>query len=187
MAFVITAMSSHARNNHLQEQTPRLKLYLTNICHAVTTKKKCTVRFFHIHQSVYLLSTCERARARLLICCLHQSAATTSTRVRDNQRRSRARRREYVIELERKLHEFQVNGIQPDVKTYETTAKRLEDENRKLRELLGRVGVSQPCIDAHLGKDCGIREYFDTSNTLIDTLPKDIEAVSRPCATTAFT
>jgi len=100
--------------------------------------------------------------------------------VRDNQRRCRARKREYILELEHKLQEYQVSGVQSKANACESTVKRLEDENRKLRELLGQVGVSEACINTHLGEKFDVQGPFITENKLGELLPKDTDVVSRP-------
>ena len=84
--------------------------------------------------------------------------------MRDNQRRCRARKREYIAELEQKLQKCQLFGIQPDVETYQSTVNRLKDENGRLRELLGQAGVSQSSIEAHLGGIHAARESSGGSN-----------------------
>lgn len=75
--------------------------------------------------------------------------------MRDNQRRCRARKLEYIAELERKLQEYQATEMQTNTETYQRIAERLTDENRKLRDLLSRAGVSKACIEAHLRETCG--------------------------------
>ncbi|CZR58465.1 uncharacterized protein PAC_08357 [Phialocephala subalpina] len=86
----------------------------------------------------------------------------TLTRVRDNQRRCRARRRAYIQELEAKLQDCETIGIEPDVKTYRSTVEKLKDENRRLRELLDQVGVSGRDVRAYLGED-----VIDGANELV--------------------
>ncbi|PVH68966.1 hypothetical protein DL98DRAFT_189831 [Cadophora sp. DSE1049] len=89
-------------------------------------------------------------------------------RVRNNQRRSRARRREYVAELERKVHECNAQGLPsctPDVVPQDTIV-RLEEENRKLRELLLLAGVEQALVDTHLAPEGGVPEVADGDNCL---------------------
>ena len=78
-------------------------------------------------------------------------------RVRNNQRRSRARRREYVAELERKVQQCNTNGVQPCTPSVvpRDTILRLEEENRKLRELLAIAGVEQTLVDIHLNTGSG--------------------------------
>ncbi|PVH81147.1 hypothetical protein DL98DRAFT_531600 [Cadophora sp. DSE1049] len=78
------------------------------------------------------------------------SATANLIRVRNNQRRSRARRREYVAELERKIHECEAEGVPTRSIVPEDTIRRLQDENRKLRELLQQAGVEQSTVEQHL-------------------------------------
>lgn len=73
--------------------------------------------------------------------------------MRDNQRRCRARKVEYVAELERKLQECQTAGARRDVETYQSIAQRLMEENKKLKELLNRAGVSKTHVEAYLGEN----------------------------------
>jgi hypothetical protein len=87
-------------------------------------------------------------------------------RVRNNQRRSRARRREYVAELERKVHECNAHGLPPctpDVVPQDMIL-RLEEENRKLRELLTLTGVGQTLVDTHLTAGGGAPEAGDSGS-----------------------
>lgn len=80
------------------------------------------------------------------------SQDATLTRVRNNQRRCRARRRDYIQELESRLHSCESTGIEPDTKTYQKTVDKLVHENRRLRELLDQVGVSEDSVKSHLGE-----------------------------------
>ncbi|KAF1830990.1 hypothetical protein BDW02DRAFT_74773 [Decorospora gaudefroyi] len=64
-------------------------------------------------------------------------------RIRDNQRRSRARRKEYLHELEAKLRSYEQIGIGASAEI-QNAARKVVDENRKLRVLLYERGVSEP-------------------------------------------
>jgi hypothetical protein len=77
--------------------------------------------------------------------------AQNLARIRENQRRSRARRKEYVEELESRLRYCDKLGQEASAEL-QTAAKRVLDENRKLRWLLHMRGVSEPEIAAVLGK-----------------------------------
>ncbi|KAM4068010.1 endonuclease-reverse transcriptase domain-containing protein [Hirsutella rhossiliensis] len=66
-------------------------------------------------------------------------------RIRDNQRRSRARRREYVQELEQRLRVYELQGIEVSTEI-QMAARRAAEENKRLRELLNRHGFS----DSHV-------------------------------------
>lgn len=74
-------------------------------------------------------------------------------RIRDNQRKSRARKQEYIQELEQKLATSQKQTHQQDI-DYRISLQRLENENAKLRQLLARLGVSPTSVDDYLrGQD----------------------------------
>lgn len=66
-------------------------------------------------------------------------------RIRDNQRRSRARRREYVQELEQCLRVYELQGVEASTEV-QMAARRVAEENRQLRELLNRHGVADDDI-----------------------------------------
>ncbi|POR38382.1 Uncharacterized protein TPAR_01433 [Tolypocladium paradoxum] len=70
-------------------------------------------------------------------------------RIRDNQRRSRARRREYLQELEQRLRVCELQGIEASAEV-QMAARRVAEENRQLRELLNRYGVGDEYIAHYL-------------------------------------
>ncbi|KAL6710195.1 hypothetical protein ACN47E_009986 [Coniothyrium glycines] len=76
--------------------------------------------------------------------------AQNLARIRDNQRRSRARRKEYLQELEAKLRNCEQVGIEASSEI-QSAARRVLDENRKLRTLLHERGVSENEVVAALG------------------------------------
>jgi hypothetical protein len=61
------------------------------------------------------------------------SPTPNPVRVRDNQRRSRARRKEYLQELEAKLRRWEASGVQASV-DIQTAARAVQAENARLRE-----------------------------------------------------
>lgn len=67
-------------------------------------------------------------------------------RVRENQRRSRAKKQEYVRELEQKLSSFKDEARQKDV-DHRLLVQRLEAENRKLKQMLLSLGVQQEIVE----------------------------------------
>ena len=73
----------------------------------------------------------------------------SKSRVRDNQRRSRARRTEYVRELESKWQSCREAGAEAS-REIQAAARRVAEENRKLRLLLRERGVSDVETDAYL-------------------------------------
>ncbi|KAK5132400.1 hypothetical protein LTR08_009083 [Meristemomyces frigidus] len=71
-------------------------------------------------------------------------------RVRDNQRRSRARRKEYLQELETKYRHCQQVGAEASSEI-QTAARKVAGENKRLRLLLKQQGVSDAEIDGMPG------------------------------------
>jgi hypothetical protein len=69
--------------------------------------------------------------------------------VRDNQRRCRNRRREYIADIERKLRDYEAGKDPTDVDVRDTI-KRLEQENKRLRALLAAAGLPQVWMEAYL-------------------------------------
>lgn len=67
---------------------------------------------------------------------------TNLARVRDNQRRSRARRKEYLTDLESKYRHCEQVGVEASA-AIQGAARRVAEENRKLRTLLKRKGVGE--------------------------------------------
>ncbi|KAL8712733.1 MAG: hypothetical protein Q9220_002941 [cf. Caloplaca sp. 1 TL-2023] len=74
---------------------------------------------------------------------------TATIRVRDNQRRSRARRREYVEELEKRVHNFERSGAQASVEI-QAAARKVAHENSLLRRLLEQYGLTSNEVEAYL-------------------------------------
>ena len=73
-------------------------------------------------------------------------------RIRDNQRRSRSRRKQYLEELEARLRRCGAQGIEvfPEILH---AARKAADENKKLRALLSEHGVRYGSIEAYLHSD----------------------------------
>lgn len=71
-------------------------------------------------------------------------------RIRENQRRSRARKQEYIRELEQKLATCKSQAHQRDVE-HRLAVQRLENENRKLKDLLlGGFGIGAGDLEGYL-------------------------------------
>ena len=75
--------------------------------------------------------------------------AATLARVRDNQRRCRTRRREYIADLERKLQDYEA-GKDPAEVGVRSTIEHLEQENKRLRALLAAAGLPRVWMEAYL-------------------------------------
>ncbi|KAH0294091.1 hypothetical protein M436DRAFT_46233 [Aureobasidium namibiae CBS 147.97] len=67
-------------------------------------------------------------------------------RIRDNQRRSRARRKEYLQELEAKYRSCEAVGAEAS-QEIQAAARKVLDENKRLRRLLRQQGFSDADID----------------------------------------
>lgn len=74
---------------------------------------------------------------------------SSSVRIRDNQRRSRARRKEYIQDLEQRLQKFQTEGIQATQEVQEA-GRKMAVENSLLRSLLILHGVSDQRVQEYL-------------------------------------
>ncbi|KAK6362640.1 hypothetical protein TWF730_000095 [Orbilia blumenaviensis] len=70
-------------------------------------------------------------------------------RIRDNQRRSRANKKEYVASLEQKIAEYNARGIQATIEM-QAAARAVALENERLRMLLGEVGVTPERVNSYL-------------------------------------
>jgi hypothetical protein len=75
--------------------------------------------------------------------------ASLVVRNRDNQHRSRDRRKEYIDDLERRVHQFEREGISVTTEV-QAAAEKVTKENRLLRLLLAQHGVSVMEIEAYL-------------------------------------
>ncbi|KFY13345.1 hypothetical protein V492_03333 [Pseudogymnoascus sp. VKM F-4246] len=70
-------------------------------------------------------------------------------RIRDNQRRSRARRKEYLQELEGRVRQCELTGVEASSEI-QGAARKVIEENRRLRLLLAQHGLS---LDDHSDDD----------------------------------
>ncbi|KAE8154288.1 hypothetical protein BDV25DRAFT_147875 [Aspergillus avenaceus] len=75
---------------------------------------------------------------------------SSSIRIRNNQRRSRERRKEYTQDLERRLRKFETEGVQA-TREVQAAGRKAVEENILLRSLLMMHGVS----------DQEVREYLE--------------------------
>ena len=78
----------------------------------------------------------------------------SSTRIRDNQRRSRAQRKELLDSLQQRVYEYERRGVAATVEV-QNAAKSVARENAALRRLLARHGVAREEIEREVGKGCG--------------------------------
>lgn len=78
-----------------------------------------------------------------------ESGSATLIRVRDNQRRSRARRKEYIQHLEQRLRSFETLGVAAS-QEIQQAGRKVAEENALLRSLLVLRGVTEDEIEAFL-------------------------------------
>ncbi|KAH7328082.1 hypothetical protein B0I35DRAFT_472833 [Stachybotrys elegans] len=83
-------------------------------------------------------------------------------RIRENQRRSRARRREYLQELEQRLRLCELQGVEASAEV-QLAARRVAEENRQLRVLLNRFGLGDENIEQYL--QAGVVPHPDQAST----------------------
>ncbi|KAF3210383.1 hypothetical protein TWF106_010679 [Orbilia oligospora] len=116
-------------------------------------------------------------------------------RIRENKRRHRARKKEYVEELERKLRDYQQQGVQAAPET-QVAALRVVEQNIRPRELLRRIGVDDCTIQAWLqGRSHGFTEDMLAGRRnrtkmlwkLVKTLTQDLNIVSSGDMTCVYT
>ncbi|KAL8897780.1 MAG: hypothetical protein Q9207_007027 [Kuettlingeria erythrocarpa] len=61
------------------------------------------------------------------------TSTTNTTRIRDNQRRSRARRKAYLEELEAKVRTYEAQGVEA-ASEIQTAARKVVEQNQELKE-----------------------------------------------------
>lgn len=88
--------------------------------------------------------------------------------MRDNQRRSRARRKEYLQELEEKFRKCEQLGVEASAEI-QAAARRVVEENRRLRALLRRKGVHEAEIDGFVDAQEQESPSSESLQTLLTT------------------
>ncbi|KND93837.1 hypothetical protein TOPH_01446 [Tolypocladium ophioglossoides CBS 100239] len=77
------------------------------------------------------------------------STSASAIRIRENQRRSRARRKEYVEGMERRIQEYERRGVEATLEMQQA-ARTVAIENARLRAMLSQLGASAADVDAFL-------------------------------------
>jgi len=95
------------------------------------------------------------------------TAKSKQERVRDNQRRSRARRQEYLAELERRLNECSITCREAELQR--TAFVDLQTENARLRALLEFAGVTADVVE-NFGRDALNQHLADPNTTSLRLL-----------------
>ena len=71
-------------------------------------------------------------------------------RIRENQRRSRARRKDYLKEIETRWRGCESRGAEASIEI-QVAARNVAEENKRLRALLRQNGIQDSEIDSYLG------------------------------------
>jgi hypothetical protein len=99
------------------------------------------------------------------------AAKSKQERIRDNQRKSRARRQEYLADLEHRLRESHALCREADLQ--KTAFTELQTENSSLRRLLTLAGVQPDVIDTFLRQNGATdQQGSETSSSLRQLKPK---------------
>ena len=135
----------------------------------------------HSHQHVKLcefspfpLCDPDLAHAPTNLSCTQEKA--NLARIRDNQRRSRARRKEYLQELEGKFRNCELLGVEASSEI-QSAARRVAEENKRLRALLRARGVGDAEVDEFLGRPTAEYPQFPSAVAALDAMLK----VKKPC------
>lgn len=112
------------------------------------------------------------------------SSNPDAIRIRDNQRRSRARRKEYLADLEAKVRTCQMQGVQA-TSEMQTIARRVADENRSLRQLLEEYGVPSNTVEDRVLQSQNIPEAESPSGQLEHMLGRRHDDVAPSSRTTS--
>ena len=89
-----------------------------------------------------------------------QSRASKQARIRDNQRRSRARRQEHLQDLERRLSECHATCREAELQL--NAFKELQIENARLRQLLEILGVNETLVSTFVHQDAATASSSST-------------------------
>lgn len=103
------------------------------------------------------------------------SSKSKQERIRDNQRRSRARRQEYLADLERRLSECQLSAREADLQR--SAFIELQIENTRLRELLALAGVNEQFVDHYVSQAVSQVAYPQDNNPALRQLKPKIAPV----------
>jgi hypothetical protein len=107
------------------------------------------------------------------------SKAQRDLRVRDNQRRSRARKKEYVQELEQKLRRLEAQGTKASIEIQQA-ARKVADENTQLRALLHRYGADNEQISRYLRVGSGTPDAEAMSSAVVSQSVRALEMLLAP-------
>lgn len=103
------------------------------------------------------------------------SSPSSAIRVRDNQRRARARRREYIQDLEAKLHCNEKQGIRASLEI-QAAARKVVAENELLREEVQKLRGENGALRKLLGSTDAREGMHVTDTALVESHARIQEA-----------
>uniref|UniRef100_A0A8H7N5W8 BZIP domain-containing protein n=1 Tax=Bionectria ochroleuca TaxID=29856 RepID=A0A8H7N5W8_BIOOC len=98
---------------------------------------------------------------------------------RENQRRSRARRRDYVQYLEARVREYEKTGAQATIEMQQA-ARAVQAENKSLRAILASYGLSPAAIQMKIDEDLKRAEPPPSTSDL-QVHPEPTTPLEKPC------
>lgn len=107
-----------------------------------------------------------------------------STRIRDNQRRSRARRKEYIQNLEGRLQKFEKLGVQATLEV-QLAGRQVAEENVLLRSLLRLQGVTDEKVEDFLRSHRGLNDSPGLTMRSSHSTPNLLQTISPDSASNA--
>ena len=116
--------------------------------HSIRNNK---ARYYHAKKGTLcdLLRDVQSSLLSLYCHLLQASTIAPAIRIRENQRRARARRKELIDDLKHKTRDYETQGVIATAQVQEAARKVLL-ENRRLRALLMEKGVTTAEIEASL-------------------------------------
>ncbi|KAM6513871.1 hypothetical protein FALCPG4_015073 [Fusarium falciforme] len=112
------------------------------------------------------------------VCVTQTSSVAKTSRLTENKRRYRARRKEYVLDLERRLAEAREQGIKATMEV-QLAAQKVVVENGQLRDLLRLTGFADEDIDVWTRREPG----GDDAHGANCARRREIERMARLCVT----
>ncbi|KAF7502355.1 hypothetical protein GJ744_005996 [Endocarpon pusillum] len=104
-------------------------------------------------------------------------------RNRENQRRSRARRKDYIQELEQRLRHYEVAGVKATAEV-QAAARKVSEENSGLRSLLDMCGVDAGRIEEFLRTgDASSKDISHDVKTKVASPPRERASIHLCAAT----
>ncbi|EXA29639.1 hypothetical protein FOVG_18883 [Fusarium oxysporum f. sp. pisi HDV247] len=110
------------------------------------------------------------------VCVTQTSGIARTSRLTENKRRYRARRKEYVSDLERRLAEAREQGIKATTEV-QLAARKVVVENGQLRDLLRLTGFADEDINVWTRREPG----GDDANGANCARRREIERMARLC------